>query len=101
MPPKSKLSIENPLPSSHHLVIVTQNNVLAWDSSSLRTVFTSGSGGILAARAASNGSGTLAVADSHLVVLHEIHQGMEKSCRLKGAEVGYRSRTTDFTWTRD
>ena len=50
-------------------------------------LFRSGSEGIVAARKLDGNSGTLAVADSHVVVLHDIHKGMQRSYRLKGSEV--------------
>jgi hypothetical protein len=72
---------------SNHLVIVTESRVQSWDKSGLRTIFTSGSNGILAAKESNDGLGTLAIADRHLVLLHEVTKGMEKSYKLKGAEV--------------
>jgi hypothetical protein len=72
---------------SNHLVIVTESRVQSWDKSGLRTIFTSGSNGILAAKESNDGNGTLAIADRHLVLLHEVIKGMEKSYKLKGAEV--------------
>ncbi|KAF2667113.1 WD40 repeat-like protein [Microthyrium microscopicum] len=71
-------------PSTHHLVAVTQKNVLTWDSNGIRRIFTSGSSGIIAAKESKNG--TLAISDSHLVLLHEVEKGLERSYRLKGAE---------------
>jgi hypothetical protein len=74
---------------SNHLVIVTESRVLSWDAQGPRTIFTSGSKGILAAKESNDGNGTLAIADRHLVLLHEVTKGMERSYKLKGAEVGY------------
>ena len=76
-------------PDSHHLVVVTQKNVLAWNSTGLHSVFASESRGILAAKESTTGA--LAIADSHLVLLHEVKKEMEKSYRLKGAEVSRQS----------
>jgi hypothetical protein len=74
-------------PHSHHLVVVTKRRVLAWDSTELRPVFNSGSAGILAAKESGNGSGTLAIADSQIVVLHKVEKTRERSYRLKGDDV--------------
>lgn len=75
-------------PSHHHLVIATDGHVLSYDKIGLRKIFQSGSNGILTAKEARDGSGTLAVADSQTVVLHRIEDGLERSYRLKGSEVG-------------
>ena len=55
-------------------------------------LFHSGSGGIVAAKKLSgDDDGSLAIADSQVVILHDIKKGMQKSYRLKGSEV--QSRT--------
>jgi len=74
-------------PSDHHLVITTEQHVLSFDHRGLHKIFKSGSSGILASKEAVDGSGTLAIADSQVVVLHQVEKGMEKSYRLKGTEV--------------
>jgi hypothetical protein len=74
-------------PFSHHLVVVTKRHVFAWDSGEVRPVFNSGSAGILAAKESGNGSGTLAIADSQIVLLHKVEKKRERSYRLKGADV--------------
>ncbi|KAF2084426.1 WD40 repeat-like protein [Saccharata proteae CBS 121410] len=73
-------------PNTHHLVITTQERVLSWGGDGLTSAFASGSGGILAAKEARDGSGLLAVADSQVVVLHDVNHGMERSYRLKGTD---------------
>jgi hypothetical protein len=75
-------------PNSHHLVVVTRRRVLAWDATEVRPIFDSGSAGILAAKESGNGSGTLAIADSQIVLLHKVEKTRERSYRLKGADVG-------------
>jgi hypothetical protein len=80
---------ETRFPSAHHLIIVTEREVLSWNEQTLRKVFTSSSSGILAAKEANDGSQTLAVADSQVVVLHQVDKGMEKSYRLKGTDVSF------------
>jgi hypothetical protein len=74
-------------PQSHHLVVVTKRRVLAWDANEVRPIFNSGSAGILAAKESGNGGGTLAIADSQIVLLHKVEKPRERSYRLKGADV--------------
>ena len=74
-------------PKSHHLVITTVKGVYTWSSRGITEIFRSGSAGIVAARKATNGSGLLAVADSQIVLLHDINKGMQRSYRLKGSDV--------------
>lgn len=83
-------------PTDHHLVITTERHVLSYDESGLHKIFQSGSHGILAAKEARDGSGTLAIADSQVVVLHRVDHGLEKSYRLKGTDV--RSRPLHDTY---
>ncbi|KAI9768733.1 MAG: hypothetical protein M1840_004728 [Geoglossum simile] len=75
-------------PPSDHLIVTTRRNVYSWSSSGLTDLFRSGSGGIVAAKKATDGSDMLAVADSQVVVLHDIGRAMEMSYRLKGGD-GY------------
>jgi len=70
---------------SHHLVIATEKAVLCLDKDGLVSIFTSSSSGILAAKEAKDGRGTLAIADSQVVVLHNVEKG-DKSYRLKGTD---------------
>jgi hypothetical protein len=74
-------------PVTHHLVVTTKKQVLMVDENGQRKIFTSGSGGIMAAKEAPDGSGTLAIADSMIVLLHRIERGMNQSHRLKSAAV--------------
>ena len=53
----------------------------------MHEIFRSGSGGIVAAKKTADGAGLLAVADSEVVLLHDIKKGMQKSYRLKGTDV--------------
>lgn len=74
-------------PSSHHLIVTTAKSVFTLGSHGVTEIFRSGSKGIVAAKRASNGSDLLAVADSQVVVLHDINRGMQKSYRLRGSDV--------------
>lgn len=80
-------SIEPWFPRSHHLVITTTRGVYTWGRNGVTEIFRSGSGGIVAAKKAQNGSSLLAVADSQVVVLHDTEKGMQKSYKLKGSDV--------------
>lgn len=74
-------------PNSNYLIVTTTKAVFSWSSNGITRLFSSGSKGIVAARKASNDDGLLAVADSHVVVLHDIRKGMQKSYKLKGSDV--------------
>ena len=74
-------------PRSHHLIITTAKGVFAWGSHGVKEIFRSGSEGIVAAKKAIDGSGLLAIADSQVVVLHDVNKGMQRSYRLKGSDV--------------
>ena len=86
-----QLSDRSPsFPSTHQLVITTTKGVYSWDDGGIAILFRSGSGGIVAARKANDGSGMLAVADGRVVVLHDLNRGMHKrSYRLRGSDVSF------------
>jgi hypothetical protein len=95
MPPTRNVSNAQPQPASHvpfsippdcHLLITTPSHILAWDSSGLHTIFTSSRHGIVAAREAKDGSGVIAIADKHVVVLHDTKRGQEQSMGLQAGE---------------
>ncbi|KAI4124971.1 MAG: hypothetical protein LQ347_005529, partial [Umbilicaria vellea] len=79
-------SIEPSFPLAHYLVVTTTRGVYTWDRNGVTEIFRSGSGGIVAAKKAHNGSSLLAVADSQVVVLHDTEKGMQKSYKLKGSD---------------
>ncbi len=76
-------------PPSNGLIITTRKGVYIWDIYGITEIFRSGSEGIVAAKKIATGSGMLAVADSQVVVLHDISGGMQRSYRLKGSDVGF------------
>ena len=76
-------------PPSYQLIITTKKGVYIWDVYGITEIFGSGSEGIVAAKIIAADSGMLAVADSQVVVLHDIHGGMQRSYRLKGSDVGF------------
>ena len=75
-------------PPSNRLFITTKKGVYTWDIYGITEIFRSGSEGIVAAKKIASGSEMLAVADSQVVVLHDIDGGMQRSYRLKGPDVG-------------
>ncbi|KAK1055388.1 hypothetical protein LTR74_015716 [Friedmanniomyces endolithicus] len=81
-------------PTGQHLLIATPSHIYAWDTTGIRTVFTSGKSGIVAARAR---NGILAVADSQVVVLHDTKHGQDTSWGLTatGDEVRLLENTKD------
>ena len=74
-------------PLSNRLIITTKKGVYIWDAHGIIEVFRSGSEGIAAAKRIVIGNEMLAVADSQVVVLHDISGGLQRSYRLKGSDV--------------
>jgi len=75
------------LPQNSHLIITTSGGIFSWDQDGVKKLFSSSKKGILAAREAKDGSQILAVADEHVVVLHDCKRGREESWGLSGNEV--------------
>ena len=73
-------------PSGYQLIVTTPWGIFAWSMSGVADLFHSGSGGIVAAKKLSDDDGSLAIADSQVVILHDIKKGMQRSYRLKGSE---------------
>lgn len=69
-------------PRDSHLLITTARFIYAWDSTGIHPIFKSSKGGIVAAHEAHDGSGMLAIADQHIVVLHDTKRGQESSWGL-------------------
>ena len=74
-------------PPLYRLIVTTTRGVYAWDMDGVIELFRSGSEGIVAAKKLSGHGEMLAVADSQVVILHDINKGMQRSYRLKGSEV--------------
>src|ERR1700709_425700 len=75
------------IPPDSHLLITTPSFIYAWDArSGLHAVFKSSKGGIVTATEANDGSGVLAVAFKHVVVLHDTKRGQEQSWGLNNAD---------------
>lgn len=74
-------------PMRHRLIITTTKGVYAWGDDGVIEIFRSGSEGIVAAKKLSGDKDMLAVADSQVVVLHDIKGEAQRSYRLKGSEV--------------
>ncbi|KAK5999838.1 hypothetical protein QM012_004926 [Aureobasidium pullulans] len=73
-------------PTNSHLIITTSTGIFSWDRDGVKKLFSSSKKGILAAREAKDGSQVLAVADEHVVVLHDCKRGREESWGLSGSE---------------
>jgi WD40 repeat protein len=73
-------------PTNKHLLITTPSRIVSWDDSGIHELFTSSKSGIAAATESKDGSGILAVADKHTVVLHDTQRGKEKSWGLSAPE---------------
>ena len=73
-------------PTNKHLLITTPSRILSWDASGIHEIFKSSKSGIAAATESKDGSGILAVADKHVVVLHDTQHGKEKSWGLSAPE---------------
>ncbi|KAF1990456.1 hypothetical protein K402DRAFT_325034, partial [Aulographum hederae CBS 113979] len=108
----SPVSIRSPaspftFPPDHHLIITTESRILSWSANGIYDVFKSGSRGICAAKEARDGSGVLAIADSQVVVLHDVREKEGGTYRLKGTDGPVRllhfatdeSKTLYFTTT--
>nr|POF15459.1 hypothetical protein CFP56_71955 [Quercus suber] len=86
-PPVSSRPIAHfEFPPDHHLLVTTPSGIAAWDAAGLHKIFQSSKSGIAAAREANDGSNLLAVADQHVVVLHDARRGWEKSWGLNADE---------------
>ena len=73
-------------PTNKHLLITTPSRILSWDASGIHELFKSNKSGIAAATESKDGSGILAVADKHVVILHDTQRGREKSWGLSAPE---------------
>lgn len=85
------------LPPNIHLIITTSGGIFSWDQDGVKKPFSSSRKGILAAKEAKDGSQVLAVADEHVIVLHDCKRGREESWGLRGNEVRY-SAYDQITW---
>jgi hypothetical protein len=91
--PRSSTSQPAPIPQSRfvfpankHLLITSPSRILSWDPNGLHELFASSKSGIAAATESKDGSGILAIADRHTVVLHDTKRGKEKSWGLSAHE---------------
>ncbi|WPG97517.1 Hypothetical protein R9X50_00029400 [Acrodontium crateriforme] len=73
-------------PPGQHLLITTPSRIVAWDAANTHSIFTSSKAGIVASKEAKDGSGILAVADQHTVVLHDTKRGKESSWGLQASD---------------
>ena len=73
-------------PPHCHILISTPGEILAWDLYGVKTLFSSSKGGIVAAVRLASSPDTLAVADRHVVVLHDTSRAQERSWGLSAHE---------------
>lgn len=84
--PQPVAQLDFAFPTNKHLLITTPSRIVSWDTSGIHELFTSSKSGIAAATESKDGSGILAVADKHVVVLHDTQRGKEKSWGLSAPE---------------
>ena len=86
-------------PKSHQLVVTTASGVYSWSRDGVTEVFKSESDGIVAAKWTASNKDMLAVADSRVVVLHDVRNGQRQhSYTLKRKEVRRgKAPTADLT----
>ena len=82
-PKRLKQQTQFEFPSDSHLLVTTASHIYSWDVAGVHTIFKSSKNSIVAAREAKDGSGVLAVADKHVVVLHDTKRGQERSWGLE------------------
>lgn len=98
LPPRRPLPSDSGGPDFHgwtafafspqnRLIITTTKGVYTWNIHGLAEIFRSGSEGIVAAKKLTGDKDMLAVADSQVVVLHNIRGEAQRSYRLKGTRV--------------
>jgi hypothetical protein len=75
------------IPPDAHLLITTSKHIYTWDRKGLHVVFTSTRAGIVAAKEANNGSGLMAVASQHVVVMHDPRRNRDDSWGLNANDV--------------
>ncbi|KAI9895032.1 MAG: hypothetical protein M1814_000256 [Vezdaea aestivalis] len=73
-------------PDGFHLNVTTRTKVYQWAGQKPQVAFSSGAGGIVNSKSIANDRDLLAVADSLVVILHNVGEGMHRSYRLKGSE---------------
>jgi len=75
------------LPADFNLFIATPRAIHVYTQLAQKPLFECATDGIVNARAATDNSSLLAVADSHLVILHDAARGTDREYRLKSQEV--------------
>ena len=75
-----------PVDPQHHLVVTTARGVYDWNCRGTVELFSSSSRGIVTARKMQTDKDLLAVADSQVVVVHDVERGMQRTYRLKSEE---------------
>ena len=73
-------------PTNKHLLVTTPSRIVSWDATGIYELFKSSKSGIATATESKDGSGILAVADKHVVILHDTQRNKEKSWGLNAPE---------------
>ncbi|KAF1949947.1 hypothetical protein CC80DRAFT_554848 [Byssothecium circinans] len=74
------------LPADTSLLVATPGAIHSYSRSSQKPLFECATDGIVNARAARDNSSLLAIADSHLVILHDSERRRDRKYRLKSVE---------------
>jgi hypothetical protein len=69
--------------TSHDLIVTTTKGVYVWNGVGTVELFSSGSSGIVTATKVQIEKDLLAVADSQVVILHDLEQGMQQTYKLR------------------
>lgn len=75
--------------TNHHLIVTTAVGVYSWSNRGSTELFSSNSKGIVASRNMKTDKDLLAVADSQIVILHDIERGMQRTYRLRNEDQVY------------
>ena len=72
--------------TKHHLIVTTAVGVYSWSNRGSAEIFSSNSKGIVTSRNMKTDKEFLAVADSEIVILHDIEKGMQRTYRLRNED---------------
>lgn len=75
-------------PQGCRLNAVTDKSVVTLSSTGVSKIFSSKAGFVSSAKEAENGSGLIAIADNHVILLHDLKRGAKLQYKLGKTEVG-------------
>ena len=82
----TRFGVDTPIdlfPQDHQLIVTTRGEVYCWTRNGIGSMFRSRSLGIVAATKTQTEGNLVAVADSQVVVLHDIKSGAQQTYRLR------------------